>query len=66
MLCCVLAIRIRRDGEIRGKSAQRKENREEAPRPGVLGRDPAPAGGHQREEERRMKASPGRPASAGL
>lgn len=59
MVCCVLAIRIMRDGEIRGKEAQRKENRGEAPRPRVLGRDPAPAGGHQREAERCMKASRG-------
>lgn len=51
MVCCVLAIRIMRDGAIGGRQAQRKENRGEAyrgpPRPRTLGRDPTPAGGHQ-------------------
>lgn len=51
MVCCVFAIKTRGDGEIRGERAQRKEKREEAQRPGMLGRKPTPAEGHQQEAE---------------
>lgn len=66
MVCCVLAIRIMRDGEIeRGKGGRRKENRGGPPRP-PRKEAPAcwvaiqlPAGSHQREAEGYVKASPG-------
>lgn len=47
MVCCVFAIKTRGDGEIRGERTQRKEKRGEAPRPGTLGRNPAPQEGHR-------------------
>ncbi len=51
MVCCVFAIKTQGDGEIRGERAQGKEGRGEAQRPGMLGRNPTPAGGHRREAE---------------
>ena len=51
---CVFAIKTQGDKEIRGELAQRKEKRGEALGPGMLGRNPAPAGGHREEAEHHL------------